>query len=178
MPLAASGEHLPRRRVTKKRKSILASIRVLIYDTTAKASPPARIRLADCAVIGGMCLRQNRTMFKQLLASKGDRARQWAINTTLTITVVGGGYFLCAAWTRSGQPAAGSWLCMDCAYSADKVPQLGEDIPARCPRCGKSGFIPAYACPQCKQPLILNTYRGLPEPTRCSVCGQEVRYGR
>jgi DNA-directed RNA polymerase subunit RPC12/RpoP len=119
-------------------------------------------------------------MIRDLFLLPDGGVKPWVTYAVLTLAVVEGGYFVYAAWTAEDKPTAGTWICMtpSCGRSVRRGPQLGENMPAKCPKCGNESLVPAYSCPGCKTPLALNEYRGTPPPTKCRNCGLEVWYGQ
>ena len=117
-------------------------------------------------------------MLKRLFVNDDGGLKPWANYAVVALVIVGGGYFVYAAWTSGEKPLQGKWVCMYCNCIGTKTPEVGGDVPAGCPKCGKQGFVPGYSCPKCKTPVVLNAYRNLPGPAKCPKCGHEVKYGQ
>jgi hypothetical protein len=103
----------------------------------------------------------------------------WVKYTVIVLAVAVGGFFLLKAWQGIDAPAEATLMCSTpkCEYVRTEALQVGEMLPAKCPKCGKDSLLPAFNCPKCKTVNIWNENRGLPPPTKCSKCGQEVRHG-
>ncbi|HSW45961.1 MAG TPA: hypothetical protein VLM89_10360 [Phycisphaerae bacterium] len=117
-------------------------------------------------------------MLKRWFLDDDGMVRPPAAYGTIALAVLLLGLFAYRAWTKGEHPTTGTWICMDCAKLADVTPKIGGDLPAKCPHCDKVSLVPAYACSKCKTPQVLNEYRGLKPPTKCTKCGAEVWYGR
>jgi uncharacterized OB-fold protein len=118
-------------------------------------------------------------MLKQCIAKEEGGVPPWVKHAIIAIAVIAGGYFIYAAWRSSDRQLEATLMCstQGCGYLRTEALQVGEMLPARCPKCGKDSLLPAFNCPKCKTVNIWNENRGLPPPTKCSKCGQEVRHG-
>ncbi len=76
--------------------------------------------------------------------------------------------------TAGGEPQVVSpSKCYSCGYIGYQKLKVGESMPP-CPKCGKATYCPAFKCPKCGNLEVLNEYRGLEGPTKCSKCGTEI----
>jgi len=98
----------------------------------------------------------------------------------IAILILVGAYFAYRAWRSGDQPLSVTMACWSerCGYARTNPPELGEVIPAICPKCGKQTLAPAYRCAKCGTINVWNTYRNLNVPDKCSKCGQEARRGQ
>jgi hypothetical protein len=118
-------------------------------------------------------------MAKQQVAKDVRGIPPWITYTIIAAAVIAGVYFTYAAWTKGDRPLEAALMCSTpgCGHLRVDALQVGEMLPAKCPKCGKDSLLPAFYCPKCKTVNIWNENRGLPPPTKCSKCGQEVRHG-
>ncbi|MEP0844630.1 MAG: hypothetical protein HRF43_18170 [Phycisphaerae bacterium] len=104
-----------------------------------------------------------------------DRER-FAQQALLVVLVLAGLAGACAAWAWWGTGDLKSTLMCSagCGYIRAGTLSAGDMLPATCPRCGRNSLVPAFHCPKCRSVNVWNESRGLPPPTRCGKCGQEV----
>ncbi len=103
--------------------------------------------------------------------------KPWVTYAIIGIAIFAGGYFVYGAWRKSGSPTNVNLMCYSCEYVSDRELTIGETFPAKCPKCDKDTFVPAFRCPQCQTPNVWNEDRGLKPPTKCRKCGAESRHG-
>lgn len=118
-------------------------------------------------------------MLKQLFANDDGSVKPWVVYAVLAIAVVGGGMVVYARWKSSDQPLTSTVMCASpgCGYLDQRVQEVGEAWPQKCPKCGQEALFVAFSCRKCGAPNIWNENRGLPPPTKCIKCGQENRHG-
>jgi hypothetical protein len=119
-------------------------------------------------------------MAGSLIKSEDGGVKPGIVYGVIGLAVVLGAYWVYASWTGPGKGMTVTMLCytQDCGYSRDRALELGEILPAKCPRCGNLSVVSAFSCPGCGAPNVWNEDRGLAPPTKCTKCGREVRYGQ
>ncbi len=119
-------------------------------------------------------------MLKHLVIDDNGMVKPGATYTAIALALIVGGYFVWYAWAGTDAPMKRGMMCMNesCNHVVERRPELGETIPAVCPKCGQNTFVPTKDCPKCGTPVILNEYRGLKPPAICPNCKHEVWYGR
>jgi predicted RNA-binding Zn-ribbon protein involved in translation (DUF1610 family) len=105
-----------------------------------------------------------------------NRGLRWVI---IAAVIAVGGLIVYKVWKSDSRPLERAMMCATegCGHTREQRPQLGESMPARCPKCEKDSLYPSRNCPQCGEAFILNEYRGLKPPTRCPKCGKEMWHG-
>ena len=119
-------------------------------------------------------------MFTQRFAKEEGGIPPWIKYAIIAAAVAVSGYVLYAAWTKGDHSPIAFVICADpkCGYVEERSLQVGEDVPQKCPKCGKQTFYPGFPCRGCKTPLIWNENRRLPPPTKCPKCGMENWHGK
>lgn len=116
-------------------------------------------------------------MSSNIFTNEGGGVKPWVVWGILALAIVTGSYFIYGAWNGSNELKA-TLMCSECGNIRTEALAVGEMLPATCSKCGKNAMLPAFHCPSCKTVNIWNENRGLPPPTKCRKCGQEVRHGR
>ncbi len=119
-------------------------------------------------------------MLKQLVVNDDGTVKPAFVYTILVVAILVAGYIVVRVFrTETDRPIAVQMMCWTegCGYTQASAPKIGDQIPAKCPKCGNDTLAPSYTCPRCGKISVWNCYRGVAEPDKCAGCGQEVRYG-
>ena len=123
--------------------------------------------------------------FQDILAGIGvptrsPRAIRRGVVVILMLTLAAAGGVAYCIFARGTSPDRPSLMCVTpgCGYHTRRRLRVGEVLPLSCPRCGKRSVYGTHPCKHCGTVVVLNEQRGLPGPTHCPHCGQEVQHGR
>ena len=60
-------------------------------------------------------------------------------------------------------------ICEDCGHTEERtLPRGSEELPLKCPKCGKDTLVSKFICPQCGKPYAYNPKS---PPSQCPHCG-------
>jgi hypothetical protein len=117
-------------------------------------------------------------MTKQVAVQEQAGLKPWVSYTIIGVAVLVSVVTAYRLWTRGNQdPIAMMCVTEGCKYTTSVAPRPGDPSILTCPKCGKESVTPAIYCPKCGTPTVWNESRGLPGPTKCKKCGQEMRHG-
>ncbi|NLX22905.1 MAG: hypothetical protein GXY55_14730 [Phycisphaerae bacterium] len=118
-------------------------------------------------------------MLKNLVVNDDGSVKPAFTYTILVVSVLVAGFLAYRIWTAGDAVNERTMMCITpgCDYTRDRALQLGETLPALCPKCGKKSVVATFKCPHCGQPNVWNEDRGLKPPTKCTKCGKERWHG-
>ncbi len=129
-----------------------------------------------------MCgpLMRSTRMPRNLLTNEDGGVKPGVKYAGIGLLVVILGYWAFTTWTGGDRALTATLMCytQGCGYTTARELEIGEVLPATCPKCGNKSVVSAFKCPGCGTPNVWNEDRGLAPPTRCTKCGREVRYGQ